>query len=191
MKQQKGTNLEVWEDSLVREMKKGSSVAFERCYLLLSPLIYTTIFKICGERQSAQELLQDTFLDVYQNINTYQYEQSFKAWVKKIAFNNTINYLKRANKVIFDDELVDKQYENNLSLQLDADIEQEDLLTKVLDRVSTNERVVLWLFVVEQYSHEEIAQMLGKSKSYSKSIVARALKRIRISKEVKTNVLYK
>ena len=54
-----------------------------------------------------------------------------------------------------------------------------DLLSKLMVSVPTNHRVILWLFVVEQYSHEEIALLVSKSPSYSKSIVSRCLQKLK------------
>jgi len=64
-------------------------------------------------------------------------------------------------------------------------ISQSNLLEYLLEKVSENERLILWLYIVEQYSHEEIANLVSQSPSYSKSIVSRCLQKLRNKSEVK------
>jgi len=175
--------LDIWEERIVDEMKQGSTDAFERCYRLISPQIYTVIYKICQNQASAQELLQDTFLDVFEKLHCYTESQSFIAWVKRIAFNNTLNFIKRYNRMELVDELPESMFD--VECNMSEKISDSQLIETLLSKVSEVERLILWLFIVEQYNHDEIAILVSKSPSYSKSIVSRALKRIRISREVK------
>ena len=66
-------------------------------------------------------------------------------------------------------------------------ISQSNLLEYLLTKVSENERLILWLFIVEQYSHEEIGSLFSQSPSYSKSILSRCLQKLRKKLEVKHN----
>ncbi|WP_206483174.1 sigma-70 family RNA polymerase sigma factor [Thalassotalea sp. G2M2-11] len=176
--------MEIWEISLVDELKQGSTQACERCYRLLSSQLYTVIYKVCQNQATAQELLQDTFLDIFEKVHCFKKQQSFVAWCKRIAFNNTLNFIKRNNRMEFIEELPDMLFdEENCVSEVIAD---SRLIESLFAKISEVERLILWLFIVEQYNHEEIAVLVSKSPSYSKSIVSRALKRIRMSPEVKT-----
>lgn len=181
--------MDIWEDNLVDELKHGSKDAFERCYRLLSPQIFTVIYKVCQNQATAQELLHDTFLDVYEQIHCFTRNQSFIAWVKRIAFNNTLNFIKRNSRM----ELVEELPENTFDVEccVSKSIIDSQLIETLLTKVSEVERLVLWLFIVEQYNHEEIAVLVSKTPSYSKSIVSRVLKRLRISSEVKDHAYNK
>jgi DNA-directed RNA polymerase specialized sigma24 family protein len=90
--------LDIWEERLVDEMKQGCPKAFARCYRLFSPKLYTVIFHICRQPDSAQELLQDTFLDIIENLHCYTVKQSFLAWAKKFTFNDTVGRFTFSNK---------------------------------------------------------------------------------------------
>ncbi len=175
--------MDIWEEQLVDEMKLGSHDAFERCYRLFSPQIYTVIIKICRNPDSAQELLQDTFLDIFENLHCYTVKQSFLAWAKRIAFNNTLNFIKKNSRTVLMEELPENSDEIECSLS--KQMIDSQLIEKLFAKVGDVERLVLWLFIVEQYNHEEIAILVAKTPSYSKSIVSRSLKKIRLSKEVK------
>ncbi|GHF87584.1 RNA polymerase sigma factor [Thalassotalea marina] len=175
--------MDSWEDKLIDNMRSGDKYAFEQCYRQLSPQIYTAIYKICQNSDTARELLHDTFIDVYESIHSYKKQGSFQGWVKRIAFNNTFNFLKRNKKFVFiEDANVEEQY---IDFNHGDAVHDCRLLDSVLDKCTEVERLILWLFIVEQYSHEEIAVLASKSPSFSKSIVSRTLKRIRLFSEVK------
>jgi RNA polymerase sigma-70 factor (ECF subfamily) len=175
--------LDIWDERIIDEMKQGCTDAFERCYQLISPQIYTVIYNICRNKDTAQELLQDTFIDIFESLDCYKTKQSFLAWAKRIAFNNTLNFIKREKRVVLMEELPEEAFE------IDCDIAKQlidsQLIESLFAKVTEVERLILWLFIVEQYNHEEIAELMSKTPSYSKSIVSRTLKRIRSFNEVK------
>ena len=85
-----------WDETLVDKMKAGDQRSFEQCYRQLSPTIYTAIIKICRDEGNANDLLQDTFIKAFDKIESYTFQHlSFVAWLKRIAFNNTFNFLKK------------------------------------------------------------------------------------------------
>ncbi len=165
-----------WRDDLVIAMKNGEDLAFEQCYQLLSPQVYSAILRICNDHASAQDLLHDTFINAFEKIATYNEQHSFIAWLKRIAFNNTFNHIKR-QKLAF--EVVDKMPEDEYEITPEQQLVDSNLLVTLLDTVPTSHRLLLWLYIVEQYSHDEIAALVGKTASYSKSIVSRSLKKLK------------
>lgn len=175
--------MDIWNESIVDEMKQGNADAFERCYKLISSQLYTAIFKVCRNQDTAQELLQDTFIDIFESLDLYKTKQSFLAWSKRIAFNNTLNFIKRQNRMVLMESIPEE--EAVIECDLATNVIDSQLIEALLAKVTEIERLILWLFIVEQYSHEEIAKLMSKTPSYSKSIVSRALKRIRLLKEVK------
>jgi RNA polymerase sigma-70 factor (ECF subfamily) len=176
-----------WNKMCVQGMKQGRNSAFDQCYSTLSPAIYSAILRICINKDTANDLLHDTFVSAFEKIDTFDETQEFVAWIKRIAFNNTFNHLKKsANKshdIIEDirlfspDKSIEQSYENR------------NLLDTLLNSVSESERLILWLFIVEQYTHEEIASLVEKTASYSKSIISRALKKIQQHDEVERHAL--
>jgi RNA polymerase sigma-70 factor (ECF subfamily) len=157
-------------------MKLGEQSAIAQCYELFSPMIYTAIYKICKNPAVADDLLHDTFIDALENLAQIQDDKFFLAWLKKIAFNNTFNYIKRQN--------VFSKVKQKISLQLEQthsftqQVNDQNQLELLLGKVSEQHRLILWLFIVEQYTHEEIAELTNKTVSFSKSVVHRALKKL-------------
>lgn len=167
-----------WNEKHIKRLKRGKKDAQERCYIEFSPQVYTAILKICGNRDIANELLHDSFIDVFTGIHTYNEEYVFVAWVKRIAINNTINYVKRHQNSTRILKLVDVPEVKEYSYSND------NLLDKLLASLTPENRAVIWLYIVEQYTHNEISKLLEKSESYSKSIVSRSLKLLRKSAEI-------
>jgi RNA polymerase sigma factor (sigma-70 family) len=174
-----------WNEQRIDEMLDGDTQAQACCYREFSSIIYTTINNICKNRAHASDLLQDTFIDAFENLAQYNRNYIFIAWLKRIAFNNTLNFIKRektAHKAI--------EYLKEvpaIESSFNESISQSNLLEYLLTKVSENERLILWLFIVEQYIHEEIGSLFSQSPSYSKSILSRCLQKLRKKLEVKHN----
>jgi len=173
-----------WDETLVDRMKAGDQRSFEQCYRQLSPTIYTAIVKICRDQGNANDLLQDTFIKAFEKIDTYTFQQlSFVAWLKRIAFNNTFNFLKKQKLTIVGIEDLDDFI--SVTEEIEKLYEQRNFLDYLLEQISEHERLIIWLYIVEQYSHEEIGNLVKKSPSYSKSVVSRCLKKLRVKEEVR------
>jgi len=165
-------------------MKEGEQQAFEQCYLQFSPAIYTAIFNICRDQGNANDLLQDTFVAAFEKIHSYTArDNSFTAWLKRIAFNNTFNFLKKHKLTVVGIE--DENVAMSTTCEVEMLHEQNNFLNALLRTISEKERLIIWLYIVEQYSHEEIGNIVNKSPSYSKSVVSRCLKKLRLKEEVR------
>jgi len=176
--------LQQWNESLVDKMKEGEQQAFEQCYLQFSPAIYTAIFNICRDQGNANDLLQDTFVAAFEKIHSYTArDNSFIAWLKRIAFNNTFNFLKKHKLTVVGIE--DENVAMSTTCEVEMLHEQNNFLNALLRTISEKERLIIWLYIVEQYSHEEIGNIVNKSPSYSKSVVSRCLKKLRLKEEVR------
>ena len=176
--------MQQWNESLVDKMKEGEQQAFEQCYLQFSPAIYTAIFNICRDQGNANDLLQDTFVAAFEKIHSYTArDNSFIAWLKRIAFNNTFNFLKKHKLTVVGIE--DENVAMSTTCEVEMLHEQNNFLNALLRTISEKERLIIWLYIVEQYSHEEIGNIVNKSPSYSKSVVSRCLKKLRLKEEVR------
>lgn len=161
----------IWDDTLTMRVIQGDRVAFEICYRQFSPYVYSAIYRICQDKELSKDILQETFLTAYQKVEQLKHDSNMLAWLKRVAFNKTINAIKRLNK--FDSTDVEQQAD--FSYSLEKSIENERMFLFVLSKVTLRERVVLWLYFVEQYQHQEIAELMDKSLSYSKLIVSRTI----------------
>ncbi len=156
---------------LLAGLRRRESAAFATLYGMFERPIHNMAWRMLADREDAREVLQDTFLQVHTRIEQFRGEAPFWSWLRKIAVNAALVRL-RSNKPPhgeLDDEIADE----TTSLPDWIDLEQG------LSQLPAQTRSVLWLHLVEGYSHEEIAREFGRSLSFSKSQVQRGARRLR------------
>jgi RNA polymerase sigma-70 factor (ECF subfamily) len=161
--------------SLIEECRRGSSKAQFRLYNQYSKAMYNLAYRMMNNREDAEDLLQEAFLDCFRNIKSFRFESTFGAWLKSILVNKCINQL-RKKKI----ELV---LQETVSVEI---VEEEkeiiyntDKVFKGIEQLPDGYRIILTLYLLEGYDHTEIAQILGISESTSKSQYSRAKEKLR------------
>lgn len=160
---------------LIEECRQGSSRAQFRLYNQYSKAMYNLAYRILNNREDAEDILQEAFVDCFRNLNTFRFESTFGAWLKKIIVNKCINQLKK------------KKIDLTLCENLPVDIYEEDAeftydttkIFKGIEKLPDGYRVILTLYLLEGYDHQEIAQILGITESTSKSQYSRAKDKLR------------
>ncbi|MCG8434955.1 MAG: sigma-70 family RNA polymerase sigma factor [Gammaproteobacteria bacterium] len=166
--------------AIVRKAQHGDMKAHEMIFKTYSPAVYTVARRLVRRPEIADEILQDTFIEVLTRISQFRNEAPIGAWIRKIAVNKSLMYL-RSYWQRFGEGL-EPGWEDRQENQ------PPDVAAKLCDKLDLNQalemlpavsRAVMWLHEVEGYTHEEIAAQMGKSASFSKSQLARAYKRLR------------
>jgi RNA polymerase sigma factor (sigma-70 family) len=160
---------------LIEECRNGNRKAQFRLYNQYSKAMYNLAYRMLNNREDAEDILQEVFVDCFRNIGTFRFESTFGAWIKKILINKCINQLRK------------KKIDLTLCESLPADIyEEEDEATydtgkiiKGVEMLPDGYRVILTLYLFEGYDHTEISQILGISESTSKSQYSRAKEKLR------------
>jgi RNA polymerase sigma-70 factor (ECF subfamily) len=161
-------------ESVVARAREGDEAALEALYRAFEAPVYNLARRICRTTEDAEDVLQETFFEVCRSIGRYREEGSLWGWVRTIAASKALMRLRR-NKYRDTDELNDelvvgqRKEETHLRMDLEA----------ALERLPETSRAVVWLHDVEGYTHDEIAGMMGKTASFSKSQLARAHVRLR------------
>ena len=153
--------------------RRGDRAAIEAIYARYSRACYTLAMRVLGERGAAEDVVQDVFVRVLSTIRGFRGDAPFGAWLKRMTANATIDVLRRNRR--FADEDVESVLASSSG---DGDGERATDAWSLLQRLPARARAVLLLHEVEGYTHKELAEMFGQSESYSKSILARALKRL-------------
>ncbi len=166
-------------EKLIKACKKGDRKAQFELYKQYSRAMYNTSFRILKDSAEAEDAMQDGFLKAFQNIETYSGTVSFGAWLKKIVVNTSLDAL-RKRKVEFEDIS-----ELNLKIpEEETSVDDEELNLKVekvkeaMLLLPDGYRVVLSLYLLEGYDHDEIAEIMNVSASTSRSQLARARKKL-------------
>jgi len=153
----------------------GDMQAFATLYSSFGKPCFNLALRILGNRAQAEDLVQEVFLKMFGAIRSYRGDAPFGSWLKRMAVNATIDQLRgQRHEADVDAEAIFAQQpaldSTGPAIALDA--------WSLLQRLPARARAVLVLHEFEGYTHTELAELFGQSESYSKSILARALKRL-------------
>ncbi len=163
------------EDSVINRCKKGDNLAFKEIYNLYNKAMYNISFRLLNNLDDSNDVLQESFTKAFQNIHNFENEAAFGSWIKRVVINHSIDLLKKKknNAISIDQiEIVEEIDEPN---DIKYDIE---IVKKCIQELPDGYRIVLTLYLFEDYSHKEIANTLKISEGTSKSQYNRAKKKI-------------
>ena len=128
-----------------------------------------------NNREDAEDMLQETFMECFRKIETFRFESTFGAWLKSILLNRCINQLrKKKTELIYYDNMPVTTSEDEEKIIYDT-----DKIFKGIEQLPDGYRLVLTLYLLEGYDHTEISQIMGISESTSKSQYSRAKGKLR------------
>lgn len=163
------------ERQLLEAIFGGEKAALRRLYDRYSGYAMTVGLRYIPERDEVRDVLQDSFVKILTSIRQFNYqgEGSLKSWVSRIVSNRSIDYLREHQRFMLVDNMPEEPDEPE---EPDVGRVPPDVLMEMIGRLPANYRTVLNLFVYEQRSHREIAQVLGVRESTSSSLFFRARK---------------
>ena len=163
---------------LIEACKKGEQKAQFELYKLYAKSMYNVAYRILNNSTEAEDVIQESFLKAFQKLGSFSGGVSFGAWLKKIVVNASLDEL-RKKKLIFED--IDNVKHRDFE-QADIDNRAQVYeVKKVRDTIMClpdGYRVVLSLYLLEGYDHDEISEILGITASTSRSQLARAKKKL-------------
>ena len=167
-------------DDVVAAARAGDTAAFETIYGATAASLYTLLRRLVRRPAIAEELLQETFVDVLEHIGAFEGRCPLAAWIRRIAVNRALMYLRspwhRSLEWLDKDpggaDRLPSPFADPASLP-DAALERALMTLPALSRA------VVWLHDVEELTHADIGFALGRTPSFSKSQLARAHRRLR------------
>lgn len=172
-------------EKLINECQKNQPKAQEQLYRLFEKKFFGLCLKYSSSYADAQDNFQEGFLIIFRKINQYSGKGSFEGWAKRILINNA---LQKYKGVRFMEVLTD-----NIP-DVDVEIDEEELsldyLMQIIHELPDQYRIVFSLYVLDDYSHQEISEMLSISTGTTKSNLhrARLLLKEKIEKKTVTNL---
>lgn len=162
---------------VIKQAQVGDQFAMEQIYRTYCNATYTLAFRICYNRISAEDITQEAFIKVFKNIANYAFDGNFAGWIRKIVVNEAINFNKsKFNQVMDLEDDLDTGFENSIfNCEWVINTNEIEYYLSLLSELA---RTVLILHQVEGYTHNEIAEMLGKTESFSKMTLLRAFRTI-------------
>ena len=154
--------------------RRGDMDACAAIYRRFGTACFNLALRILGERAAAEDVVQEVFLKMINTLSGFRGDAPFGVWLKRMTANATIDTLRAGQR--FADEDPETLFASMASRAMDAD-DRVDAWS-LLMRLPPRARAVLVLHELEGYTHKELSELFGQSESYSKSILARALKKL-------------
>jgi RNA polymerase sigma-70 factor (ECF subfamily) len=170
-------------DQIINDCKKNNSKAQEQLYQLFSKKFFGVCLKYSSNYADAQDNLQDGFLIIFRKINQFNGKGSFEGWAKRVMINNAlqkfkgVRYLELTNENIPEDDV-----------EIDDENVPIEYLMKIIQELPDQYRLVFSLYVLDGYSHKEIAETLQITTGTTKSNLSRARHILKEKIEVYTRI---
>lgn len=176
-------NVEI-HSKLIETARKGNQQSMYRLYKLYVQAMYNTCIRMVSNQYDAEDIIQESFVKAFNNLDSFRGESSFGSWLKRIVINQSITFLRKNKQELMDIDnlqIVDDENDENNFPEIDPIIIHESIKT-----LPEKARLVLNLYLLEGYRHKEIADILNISESTSKSQYLRAkhLLREKLEKEI-------
>ena len=163
---------------LIQRAKENDQSAIAELYNKTYSNVYYTVKALIKDDDTALDILQDSYLKAFRSLDQLQDTSKFKAWIKRIAHNRAVDYLRQAKEVSFSDISIDDsdmplEFEDTRPENLpDVVIDQKEtarLMAEILNSLPEDQRACVSMFYYEQMSIKEIAEELGVSENTVKS----------------------
>lgn len=164
------------DHKFLEKLKQRDVLACKQLYLQYADAMYNVCVRILQHPAEAEDALQEAFIKIFNNIQQYRNESSIGSWMKQIVTNTCLNILRKKKLVL--DELVDDISENENERENEHDYSIEDI-KKAIEELPQGYRVVFNLFMFEEYTHKQIAEMLEISESTAKSQLFKAKRKLK------------
>jgi len=170
------------DPGITRRAARGDGKAHEILYRSFSAPVYSICLRFTRVPAHAEDLTQETFIEVIRSIGQYRGEAPVGLWIRRIAVSKALMFLRsawHARGQSLDDAWEEMTYEHRPRAEGSYRQDQAMDLDAALAELPPVSRAVVWLHDVEGYTHREIADLMGKSESFSKSQLSRAYQRLR------------
>jgi len=172
-------------EKLISECQKNQPKAQEQLYRLFEKKFFGLSLKYSSSYADAQDNFQEGFLIIFRKINQYSGKGSFEGWAKRILINNALQKYKGVRFMeVINDNIPD------VDVEIDDEAISLDYLMQIIQELPDQYRIVFSLYVLDDYSHQEISEMLSISTGTTKSNLhrARLLLKEKIEKKTVTNL---
>ena len=180
----KQKNLEVAYQDIHKELvelcKTGSKKAQHQLYKLYSKAMFNICYRMLNSFEEAEDLLQEAFTEAFMKLESFRFESSFGAWLKRIVVNRCINHIKKRKvDLLYTDTIPEWKSATNNEDDDDDSIMNVQKIKKAMGMLPDGYRIIFSLYLLEGYDHGEIAQIMEISESTSKSQFSRAKQKVK------------
>ncbi|MCB0459806.1 MAG: sigma-70 family RNA polymerase sigma factor [Flavobacteriaceae bacterium] len=157
-------------EKLINRCKKNDIKAQSEIYQLYAGKLFALSLKYSKNYEEAQDNLQNGFITIFNKIGQYNFKGSFEGWLKKIVINTVLQTYRQKSVL----SLITEDLPEEAEIEIEDDELSLDYLLSIVQDLPTRYRLVFNLYVLDDYSHKEIAEILDISEGTSKSNLSRA-----------------
>jgi RNA polymerase sigma factor (sigma-70 family) len=168
----KASNQIISESDLLEGCRRGDRKMQHELYNRFAPKMYGVCLRYAANAEGAEDILQEGFIKIFNKISSYRGEGSFEGWIRRIFVNTAIEHFRKKTYLQPITETEENTVEGKYLSVLDS-LAEKDII-QLVQQLSPGYRTVFNMYVVEGYSHKQIAEMLGISEGTSKSQLSRA-----------------
>ncbi len=180
------------DPGIVKRAARGDIRAHEILYRAFSAPVYSICLRFTKAPAQAEDLVQETFIEIMRSIANFRGDAAIGSWIRRIAVTKSLMYLrsawtKRGQALAdgWDDTTSGEPVSHGISSHPDDAMDLDAALANLPDVG----RAIVWLHDVEGYTHKEIARLMGKTESFSKSQLSRAYQKLRPMLDVEKDTL--
>ena len=160
------------ESDLLEGCRRGDRKMQQELYNRFAPKMYGVCLRYASNAEEAEDILQEGFIKIFNKINSYRGEGSFEGWIRRIFVNTAIEHFRKKTYLQPITETEENTVEGKYLSVLDS-LAEKDII-QLIQQLSPGYRTVFNMYVVEGYTHKQIADILGISEGTSKSQLSRA-----------------
>jgi RNA polymerase sigma-70 factor, ECF subfamily len=176
------------EAALVRRIQAHDELAFREIVERYQAKVFSIIYGILRNRNDAEDIAQQVFAKIYFSIKNFDFRSSLLTWIYKITVNECYDYLrkKRVRKLVYESDfsadeslrMENTEPATDQAPAVDRRLAQNDLILKLLSKISAEDRSLILLKEVEGHSVEELSQMTGMNENTIKVKLFRARQKL-------------
>jgi RNA polymerase sigma-70 factor (ECF subfamily) len=160
--------------SIIEGCVRGDKRAQDTLYKKYASLLYGICLRYAKNRMEAEDVLQEVFVKIYNNIHSYHHDGSFEGWLRRIAVNTSITQYRKNLKHAYQEDVDDLVRSKNDPMEVeDLEFTAEEMML-CINKLPAGYKTVFNLYVIEGFMHKEIADMLEIDVNTSKSQLSRA-----------------
>ncbi len=166
------------ENQLVQQVLSGNTSAFSHFVDSYQDMAITIAYRICGNMQDAEDVVQDSFVKAYKNLRSFRAESKFSTWLYRIVYNTAVTSSKSQMWLSSRETAIEEGLHvgiNNLEKEIE-DTEREEIVADIMQKLPKGDALLLTLYYMEDNPVKEIAKITGLNESNVKVKLFRARK---------------
>lgn len=170
------------DPAIVQRAARGDARAHEIIYRSFATPVFSLCLRFTRSPAQAEDLTQETFIEIMRSIAKFRGEAALGSWIRRIAVSKALMYLRSAwtaRSEALGEDWAETTPGGAANVGVTSQPDHALDLDAALDQLASVSRTIVWLHDVEGFTHKEIAKMMGRSESFSKSQLSRAYRKLR------------